>query len=147
VKKIISLIHLIVVILLSAPSSAQDGGSAGTTYLEIQDAMIFPFFMALTNGDVGEFKKYFSKEMYNENRRLLEENTEYPQFLRSYYQGANISILKAIEVDGEVEFDVLIEFPNGTQSISKLIASEETNGDDTIHNKKKWSIISMESIR
>jgi hypothetical protein len=66
----------------------------------------------------------------------LEENPEYPKFLRSYYQGANISILKAIEVDAEDEFDVLIEFPNGTQSIIKLIASEETNGDDTIQNKK-----------
>lgn len=146
-KNLIFLIHFIAIAFTVVPANAQNAGSAGSLQLEIQDTVVYPFFMALKNGNVESFKTFFSVDMYNENKRLLEENTEYPEFLRSYYQGTDISVLKAVKVDGEVEYDVLIKFPNGSQSISKLRVSEEANVDKTINEKKKWKISSMENIR
>jgi hypothetical protein len=146
-KKFIFLIYFIAVVLAAIPAHAQKAESLGSVHTEIQDDVIYPFFMALKNGDVDAFKNFFSTEMYNKNRILLEENTEYPEFLRSYYQGAEISVLKASEIAGDVEFDVLIEFADGSQSISKLRVSEQAKSDKTINAKKNWKIGSMESIR
>jgi hypothetical protein len=146
-KKFILLIPFVVVALASMPSRGQDGVSVGSSHLEIQNAVILPFCMALKNGAVGEFRKYLSNNLYNEYKSLLEENTEYPEFLRSYYKGANIHVLKAFERDGEIEFNVLIEFSGGTQSISALRVSEETNGDEATESKNRWKISSIESIR
>jgi len=141
-KKFISLIPLclIAVSLVPALSSGQGVGRGYSGAVEIQDIVIFPFFKALENGDVNEIRQYLSADMYNEYRTLLEENKEYPQFLRNYYRGAKFSMIDASEVDGEVEVDIIIEFPNGSQSINKLRVSKEMGGDKTIRDKKGWRI-------
>ena len=139
-KKFILPICFIAVALLSTPSIAQPVDMADSVGLEIQDAVVLPFFEALKNGDVNEIKQYLSTRMYNEYKTLLEQNKEYPEFLRNYYRDATFSIASASKIDGEIEVDVIIEFPNNSQSVSKLIVSEETQRDAAIPGKQRWRI-------
>lgn len=125
-----------VIACIATPCVAQNASLGHWSSSEIQDSVIFPYFKALKSGDVKEIKKYLSTSMYNENKRLLEENKAYPEFLRNYYKDAVFSVEKVSTVDGEAEFDVVVEFPNGSQNIIHLRVLEEMSADETINPKK-----------
>src|ERR1044072_6003309 len=55
-------------------------------------ASLQPLFMAMKNGDVQTMEKYFAGQMYAQYKVLLEENSEYPQFLRDFYRDAKFSV-------------------------------------------------------
>jgi len=139
-KKLALLTYLIAVAIISSISNAQDVGPIYSVNIAIQDAVILPFFKALKNGDVNVISQCLSKDMYNEYRKLLEENKEYPKFLRSYYRGAEFRMANVSEVDGEVEVDIIIEFPNGSQSVNTLRINEEPGTDEAVLRKRRWRI-------
>ena len=139
-KNIILLIFLLVVVSTATPCVAQSAGADPISDIEIQDAVILPYFQALKNGAVNEIKKYLSTAMYNEYKSLLEQNKEYPAFLRNYYDNATFSVVRTSEIDGAFEFDVRIEFPNGSQSISTLSVSQEKNVDNAVPDDNSWRI-------
>ena len=64
-------------------------------YLEIESNVLKPFFEALKNGDVSSLLELISGEMYRNNKVLLEQNEQYPEFLRKYYSGAKFIVEKA----------------------------------------------------
>lgn len=133
-------IYFIVVVFIATPSSAQSAEVEPFSDIEIQNAVILPYFQALKNGAVNEIKKYLSTAMYNEYKSLLEQNKEYPEFLRNYYKDATFSVVRVSEIADEFEFDVQIEFPNGSQSISTLSVSQEKNVDNAVPDDNRWRI-------
>ena len=140
-NKTILLAVLIVFSLISTPSMGQDTGLADSEYKEIQDTVIFPFFKALKKGDVNEIKRHLSSDTYNEYKRLLEENKEYPKFLRDYYKDAKFSVVRASsEVDDEIEFKVFVEFPNGSEIVNQYKVAKEMNVNGAMRGQKKWRI-------
>jgi uncharacterized protein YktA (UPF0223 family) len=107
-KKLISpIVLLISVALISTLSYSQDTDSVYSDEIDMENTVILPFLNALKNGDVKKIKNYLSTDTYNEYKKLLEENKEYPKFLRDYYKDAKFRVVRASsEVEGEVEFEV-----------------------------------------
>jgi len=73
------------------------------------------FFNGLMNGDLNGIKQYISKEYYHKNRALLDDNKEYPNFLKEYYQGAKMNLLNMSMAGDNIIVDVEILFPNQTK--------------------------------
>jgi hypothetical protein len=88
---------------------------------------------ALQSGDVAAIRDSLSGKALEQNRALLEKNTEYPAFLRNFYQGATFSVGNIVP-DGnkEVVTDLIIRFPNGAQTVTKLRLRSEG---------KAWKIV------
>jgi hypothetical protein len=134
-QKLFLLIYLIMSALISTPSVAKETAVSDPADIEIRQSVLLPFFEALKNGDLHTVSQYLSTDMYNEYKKLLKENKQYSKFLRNYYRGAKFSMLKALNVGDEFEVDIIIEFPNGSQSICKWRVWEEGDGD-----VKRWQI-------
>jgi hypothetical protein len=139
-KNILLFTIFIVAVLVPTLCGAQSTGGNPISAIEIQDAVILPYFKALKNGHVKELKKYLSTEMYNEYETLLEQNKEYPEFLRNYYKDAEFGVVSVSEIEDDFEFDINIEFSDGSQSISTLSVSQEKNGDGSPSDNNRWRI-------
>ncbi|MDL1980237.1 MAG: hypothetical protein LWX02_01930 [Deltaproteobacteria bacterium] len=124
-KKLALILSFLSLILLSAISNAEEMPLSDSLYEEIKKDVIHPFFKSLKDGDINAIKLHLSSAIYNEYKRLLEENKDYPQFLRDYYQDAKFRTERAKEIDGDVVVDVVIEFPNGSRIQNILRLSEE----------------------
>jgi ABC-type transporter MlaC component len=124
-KKLALILSFLSLILLSAISNAEEMPLSDSLYEEIKKDVIHPFFKSLKDGDINAIKSHLSSAIYNEYKRLLEENKDYPQFLRDYYQDAKFRTERAKEIDGDVVVDVVIEFPNGSRIQNILRLSEE----------------------
>lgn len=73
-----------------------------------------PMFKALKNGDINTIKQYLSGDELEKNRILLEENANYPEFLRNYYRGADFQIEKVEKKDdADIIIGVRVFFPDG----------------------------------
>jgi hypothetical protein len=106
---------------------------------EIWNEVVLPYFKALKKGNVNQVKQYLSENLYNQNRRLFVENSEYPDFLRSYYGDSKLSVIKTVETMGHVEFEVLVEFPDGSQSTSTLTVKKDGESN-ALTGKSRWQI-------
>ena len=110
---------------------AQEIALTDPKLLTIQGQTLLPFFEALKNGDVSEIKKHMSLSLYKKNRVLLEENRDYPSFLKDYYSNASFRVVKAeMAITGDdIVFHVSIEFPDGRGSINELKLSRNNRDD------------------
>jgi hypothetical protein len=102
-------------------------------YSDMKNGTFLPLFKALKDGNVQVIKHYISGNMYRQNRVLLEENKDYPRFLRKFYRGANFSVERIITADGDIIADVVIEFPQGSKSLTKLRLSKA--------NDQQWKVV------
>ena len=132
------------VVIMSYSVSAEPLALNDPIYLEIESNVLKPFFEALKNGDVSSLLGLISGEMYKNNRVLLEQNKQYPEFLRKYYSGAKFRVEKAVQMNGEVVVDVLIEFPSGRQSTNRWRLSESTGNQLASGQMSGWKIINSE---
>ena len=82
--------------------------------------VFLPFIDALKTGNVQVLKSLLSEEMYREYRVLLEENKEYPRFLESYYQGAEIKLEQIFREGNDLHGQMRVTFPGGEMSILKI---------------------------
>lgn len=62
--------------------------------LSTQEKLLRPFFNALKSGNIRLIKKYLSEEAFSSYKRLLENNQEYPEYLRKYYENFTFVIDK-----------------------------------------------------
>ena len=108
-------------------------------YKNVKSDTFIPLFRALKNGDVDAIKEYISDDMYEKNKILLEQNKEYPNFLRNFYRDALFQVRKVVK-SGEIIFvDVRVRFPGGYQNVVKVQLKEgENKAGDTI-----WKIINF----
>ena len=91
-------------------------------------------FDALRSGNTGTLKRLFAGEMYAKNKTLLEQNAEYPDFLRNYYQGAIFTITEITPSGDDVLAGFTVLSANGRmQTIHMLLTKQD--------EPKKWFII------
>lgn len=80
-------------------------------------------FQAMKDGNVTVIEQYSSGSMSAEYKKLLEQNQDYPAFLRNFYKGATFSIASVTPTsDGDVIVDVVIQLGGGSRSVTKLNA-------------------------
>ena len=80
-------------------------------------------FQAMKDGDVATIERYSSGQMSSEYKKLLEQNQDYPAFLRNFYKGATFSIANVTPTsDGGVVIDVAIQLGGGSRSVTRLNA-------------------------
>ena len=110
-------------------------------YLKIETEILLPFFNALKDGNVEALKQYISKDMYRKNRRLLDQNRKYPEFLRKYYQGTSFHT-KSMVLEGDtITVDVGIEKPGGSSLAEELHLVRVQQGPDSkIPIQRQWRI-------
>jgi hypothetical protein len=122
---------LAAMVLAGSAGQAQEVALTDPQLVTIQDQVLLPFLAALKNGDVSEIKRHMSLELYERNRVLLDENREYPAFLRNYYKDISFRVVKAEkDLAGEgIVFHVSFDGTSGHSSIHELKLSREERGN------------------
>jgi len=108
-------------------SYAQEVRAAETSYSNIANDTLLPLFEALKEGDVETIRQCISGDMYDRYKTLLEQNKNYPKFLRKFYLGAKFRIERVIAIDGDVNVDVTIDLPNSGTHLTKLCIRKATS--------------------
>ena len=139
-KKFALLFSFLSLVLMCTNTNAGEISQSNSVYAEIRNDAILPFFTALKNGDINAIKQYISPEMHARYKRLLEDNKEYPKFLRDYYRDARFSMEGATTTDNQVMVDVMIEFPDGHRRIKKMRVFKEANGLQGSNGINSWRI-------
>lgn len=102
------------------------------TRSDLQDTMFLPLFAALQSGDLLAIKTYMHDSMYQRYRVLIEQNSEYGQYLRDYYEGATFELLEVSGASGAYVGTVSISWPDGNKAVFDLIVSDDNSGRQTI---------------
>jgi len=63
----------------------------------IIETIIDPFFLALQNGDVKAIETFIADPLHSQVKVLLQDNQEYPAFLRNYYSNSHIEVLNVYD--------------------------------------------------
>lgn len=93
------------------------------------EAVVENYFSYLKNGDIEGILSSLTDPILNERRKLLEENTAYPEFLRENYEGSYMEIksIKKIKGDGRsVNVEIYFEEP-GPPLKTKFILKKVDN--------------------
>lgn len=91
---------------------------------------VIQYFEASKNGDSETIKKLIGGSFYNQRKVLLEENKDYPDFLRNYYRGAEFQLGDTIMKKGGTVgvVNIRIQFPNGNVDQAKLLLMKDASG-------------------
>jgi hypothetical protein len=93
---------------------------------------------ALQAGDIATLKDILGGRMYLRQRALLEDNTEYSQWLRDYYAGAqfssSVSERRSEQYPDGTVVEVVLVFSSGASAQIDLVA---VSGD----SRSGWKII------
>jgi hypothetical protein len=118
------LVFLIVIAFLAGGNSILAAGS------EKPEDTVIQFFEASKNGDTETIKQLIAGSFYNQRKVLLEENADYPDFLRKYYEGTEIQINKTIMKKGGMVgvVGIKIQFPDGNLDTTKLLLKKDAGG-------------------
>ena len=106
-------------------------------------------FDALRSADTGTLKCLFAGEMYTKNRALLEQNAEYPDFLRNHYQGAVFTITDIMPYNNDVLSIITVLLANGREQSIKLLLGKRAVDSCQNHSElsspdvdpKRWVIL------
>ena len=110
-------------------------------YDDLLNELVLPFFRALKAGDVDSIKRYISADMYESKQTLLEQNTEYPEFLRNYYQGVEFYVENIAEKGAYIIVYITIEYPNGDYGSARLYLCQINNIYQGMQETEIWKII------
>jgi len=84
-------------------------------------------FQALQSGDVQTLKSHMAGHMYEQYKVLLEENLEYPSFLKNFYRGATFSVTNIVYKGDDALVDVVITFSGGNKTVTKMLLKQDSN--------------------
>lgn len=110
-------------------------------YKNIRDNTCIPLFNALKDGDVETIKDCFSSNYCERYKDLLDENKEYSNFLKDFYRDADYRIKRAVREKETTYVDIIIYFPNGTQSTKRWLLKEEKRINGNMIWKVKNEVI------
>ena len=86
---------------------------------------VLSYFETLKMGDIETLKNYTSENFYRKNIVLLEQNKNYPEFLKKFYKG---SIVEIIDIEYINERDAVVTvkviFINKSVGVHKFLLSE-----------------------
>jgi len=111
------------------------------SYDDLISEIVLPFLGALKDGDVDSIKRYIAGDMYESKKVLLEQNKEYPEFLRNYYQGVEFFVEKASESGDYIIVDIEIEYPNGDYSSARLYLQQNNDITQNTSETEVWKIV------
>lgn len=116
------LLGILLVFVTSYPSQAKDELTISQEYLELVQTYeaLHPFFSAMKNGEVEKIKNYISGEMFEKNRVLLEQNREYPDFLKKFYDGVQFKVVEVVRNGDIVVANIRIIFRDGYENEIRL---------------------------
>lgn len=140
-KKNSLFLKILLISLYCSILQAQEVPVINGPYKALMDEIVFPFFEALKNGDVSSIKRYVAGDMYERKKVLLEQNQEYPEFLRNYYQGVEFYVQKASESGRYLIVDIEIEYPSGDYGSGKLYLQQINDITSGINKTEIWRII------
>jgi hypothetical protein len=79
------------------------------------EASVQTYFEYLKDGDTEGILNILTDPLLSERRKLLEDNPEYPEFLKNTYQGANLEIKSTENIDkNKKAVDVEIHYVDGS---------------------------------
>ena len=87
------------------------------------------YFQAMKNGDVVTMKSYLGGKLYEKRRILLEQNANYPKFLRNHFESGDVQVGEV--KDGIVK--VMIQFPDGSRQSHQMVVEQDSSG--------QWKIV------
>lgn len=123
--KILIVTVLMLTMVGAYPLSAEQLDQHEPRFIEIRDATVIPYFLAMQEGDVGSMKTYLSARRYAINRQLIERNRDYPDHLRQHLKDAGFELVSLGESQGRYSASVRIYWPNGEEAISVLELVED----------------------
>lgn len=91
--------------------------------------MVNIYFQAVKNGDIQTMKRYMGENFYKKRKVLIENNKNYPEFLKNYYERGEILVGEA--KDGVVT--VAIQFPDGSINYHHLVVEKNPS--------EQWKIV------
>ena len=121
-KKFLTVIILILLTYLACPmvSYAGEPFDTVTGYLE-----------ALKSGDTLVLKSHIGGRLYQNRKVLLEDNAQYSEFLRKFYEGSRFRIL-AVVTDEKNQInkfvDVEFQFQGGNKSLISFVVTKDPFG-------------------
>ena len=94
----------------------------------ITETTIVPFFNALKNGDDAAIETYIDDPLHSQVKTLLQNNQEYPEFLRQYYLNSYMEIvnIKDLANDHKSVFVQIHFSPNEKQVIELQLYESDT---------------------
>ena len=96
------------------------------------------YTQALKSGDVEEIKNLLGGRLYEKRRVLLEENTEYSDWLKQYYAGASFSFPTGVTSSSDQfpgkQVDVELHLGNVETVTTHLLLQSPTGSD-------QWKIV------
>jgi len=121
-KKFLKVIILISLTFLACPiiSYAEEPFDTVNGYLE-----------ALKRGDTLVLKSYIGGRLYQKRKVLLEDNSQYPEFLRKFYDGSRFRILALVTDEKKPSnkfVDVEFQFPGGNKSLISFVVTKDPSG-------------------
>jgi hypothetical protein len=120
---------------------AQEIVKSNVLYTEIITETMEPYFDALKSGDVSIIKQLISGRMHERNKTLLEQNTEYPEFLRSYYQNVTFAVKNVETYGDDILVTAMLEFPNYEQVDSRYILRKNIEEGNAGGIGRGWVIV------
>ena len=102
---------------------------AGAINLGPEDT-VRQFYLASQNGNVTEMQQLIAGTFYNRRKVLLEENSEYPDFLRTHYLDTRITVDKILtdDINAVAVVTASISYPDGNRESHELILKQDDNG-------------------
>jgi hypothetical protein len=92
--------------------------------------VINPLFNALKNGDVKSVEAYIGDPLYSEVKVQLQNNQEYPEFLRQYYLESYVEIIKIVDHTNEQKnVYVDLHFSSNDKQTLELQLHKTASGD------------------
>lgn len=136
---------MLLIAMLHNLAMSEERDLDGVLFEEIESKTLRPFFNALKNGNVELIKHLFSSEMYEEYRLLLDENGDYPDFLREYYRDAVFSVERGMRIDNRVVVDFSIQFPGKGRQTSQFVLQVQDQGRESdsrerVAGERRWQI-------
>ena len=98
------------------------------------------FYLASQNGNVTDMRQLIAGTFYNRRKVLLEQNSEYPQFLRSHYLDARITVDRVIldETNAVATVTAGISYPDGNRESHDLVLKQDVSGSWKIVGEQQY---------
>jgi hypothetical protein len=97
---------------------------------------VYGYLEALKNGDPVALRSYIGGPIFQQRQSLLEDNTQYSEFLKKYYNGTKFLIFEAETDAVRPNFaivDVEFQYPGGNKSMISFVLKKDSSG--------KWKIV------
>lgn len=111
-------------VAVSSRLSAAQGAVPDSAHKAAISRTVLTYFRALQGGNVVRLKDYLSEEEYRQYKVLLEQNREYPRFLKDFYRGASFHVGDVVRHEDHTIINVTISRPSGNSSFTLLLKQD-----------------------